>query len=57
MSQEFRAVLAGIECRRESRLTRPYRESALRGGPRFVRNPSQSRPTDGLTGIVDRNAI
>ncbi|MGY3533371.1 MULTISPECIES: hypothetical protein [Bradyrhizobium] len=58
MSQEFRAVLAGIgERRPESRLNRPYRESVLRDGPRFVRNPSQGRPTDGLTGIVDRNGI
>ncbi|MHC2440083.1 hypothetical protein ACVMB0_007458 [Bradyrhizobium sp. USDA 4451] len=58
MSQEFRAVLAGIgERRPESRLNRPYRESVLRDGPRFVRNPSEGGPTDGLTGIVDRNGI
>ncbi|MCP1835161.1 hypothetical protein J2R76_003497 [Bradyrhizobium sp. USDA 4532] len=58
MSQEFRAVLAAIgERRPESRLNRPYRESALRDGPRFARNPSQGRPTDGLAGIVDRNGI
>ncbi|WP_128970847.1 hypothetical protein [Bradyrhizobium tropiciagri] len=58
MSQEFRAVLAGIgERRPESRLNPPYRESALRDGPRLVRNPSLGRPTDRLTGIVDRNGI
>lgn len=38
-------------------MNRPYRESALRDGPRFVRNPSQGRASDSSEGILDRNAI
>lgn len=58
MSLDFSAVLAGVQERLPiSRMNRPYRESALRDGPRFVRNPSQDRASDSSEGILDRNAI
>ncbi|WP_375784951.1 hypothetical protein ACE10Z_35990 [Bradyrhizobium sp. Pha-3] len=58
MSGEFRAVLAGVQERLPySRMNRPYRESALRDGPRFVRNPSPGRASDSSEGILDRNAV
>nr|WP_245312747.1 shikimate kinase [Bradyrhizobium macuxiense] len=57
MSPQLGAVLAEIERHPNSRLNRPYRESALLDSPRLLRIPSQGRATDGLTGIIDRNAI
>ncbi|GEC59522.1 hypothetical protein BEL01nite_85650 [Bradyrhizobium elkanii] len=41
----------------DSRMNRPYRESALGDGPRLVRNPSQGLASDSSEGIVNRNAI
>ncbi|MGY2986245.1 shikimate kinase/phage tail protein X [Bradyrhizobium sp. USDA 4508] len=51
MSPQLDAVLAEIGRWPNSRLNRPYRESALLDSPRLLRNPSQARATDELTEI------
>ena len=53
MSPQLGTVLDEIERRPNPRLNRPYRESALLDSPRLLRNPSQGRATDGLTGIIE----